>query len=65
MIKKVFKLMKIVEREKEELNKEYEILRDKNSKRSTEIKKCIEQKSKEFASRKASRDKQFDIIRNK
>ena len=57
--------MKTVEREKEELNKEYEILREKNSSRSTEVKKSIEQKSKEFASRKVSRDKHFNFIRNK
>lgn len=57
--------MKTVEHEKEELNKEYEILREKNSSRSTEVKKSIEQKSKEFASRKSSRDKYFNIIRNK
>lgn len=57
--------MKTVEREKEELNQEYELLREKNSNRSTEVKKSIEQKSKEFASRKASRDKHFNIIRNK
>ena len=57
--------MKTVEREKEELNQEYGLLREKNSRRSTVVKKNIEQKSKEFASKKASRDKHFDIIRSK
>lgn len=61
----MFKLIKTVEREKKELNQEYNMLREKNSKRSIEVKKSIEQKSKEFASRKSSRDKHFDIIRNK
>lgn len=65
LIRKVLKTIKIAEREKEQLNKEYEILQEKNAKRSAIVKKNINHKSKEFASKKASRDKRFDIIRSK
>ena len=65
LIRKVLKTIRVAEREKEQLNKEYEILHEKNAKRSATVKKNIDHKSKEFASKKASRDKHFNIIRSK
>lgn len=65
LIKRVFKTIKTVECEKELLNKEYEILKEKNLKRSTDIRNNISEKSKEFASKKELRSKHYNIIRNK
>lgn len=65
MIGKVFRTIKKAELEKEELNKQYEALRDKNTKRSAEVKLNMDKKSKEFATRKSLRNKHFDSIRSK
>lgn len=65
LIRKVLRTIKEAERDKEELNKQYEILHKKNATRSAEVKKSRVQKSKEFATQKATRSKHFDSIRSK
>lgn len=65
LIIKMFDTLKTAERERNKLDQEFEILREKNAKRSAVIKKDIDSKSKEFTTRKRQRSKDFDIIRNK
>ncbi|MGE7988916.1 hypothetical protein [Lysinibacillus fusiformis] len=65
MIRKVLKTIKEAERDKEELDNQYEFLREKNSIHSADVKKSMNQKSKEFATKKTLRNKHFDSIRSK
>ena len=65
LIRKVLRTIKEAERDKEELDKQYEFLREKNAIRSADVKKSMNQKSKEFATKKALRNKHFDSIRSK